>query len=96
MTASDETRHEVAVETALMNANASQLRGELRRRAAVTSHYDDMTGQYIEGSPDSKVEDLDAYAEAVARWQRGDVGEALHHLELALGRDFLGLGELKP
>lgn len=42
------------------------------------------------------VEDLNAFDEAKARWQRGDKREALVQLSYALGRDFSGLGDLRP
>jgi hypothetical protein len=42
------------------------------------------------------VEDLDDLQDASDWWRRGDRREALHYLELALGRDFLGLGDLRP
>ncbi len=42
------------------------------------------------------VEDLDDLQNASDWWRRGDKREALHHLELALGRDFIGLGDLRP
>jgi len=39
---------------------------------------------------------LNSLAEALARWRRGDVREALHQLEHALGTDFHGLGDITP
>lgn len=42
------------------------------------------------------VEGLDDLESASDWWRRGDKREALHYLELALGRDFDGLGDLKP
>lgn len=32
---------------------------------------------------------------AVAAWRQGRATDALHHLENALGREFIGLGDLK-
>lgn len=39
----------------------------------------------------AEIEDSNAFDEARHRWQRGDKREALHYLEIALGRDFYGL-----
>lgn len=42
------------------------------------------------------IDDVGALEEAADWWRRGDRREALHYLEIALGRDFDGLGDLRP
>lgn len=91
------TQHELAVDVALNGASAEQLRRALKRklndlRKPVIDDLDD----FHPPDPDTKIEDVDALAEAGHRWRRGDRREALHHLELALGREFCGLGDLRP
>lgn len=86
-----------AVSRALILAPASALRAALkdRLREAASRAADNFTGDFIDPD-DGMIEDRDALDEAVARWRRGEKREALHHLENALGRDFAGLGDLKP
>jgi hypothetical protein len=43
-----------------------------------------------------EVDSPDDLITAAAWWGRGDKREALHFLEYALGRDFMGIGELRP
>lgn len=93
---STETKARPPVEVVLDVASAYQLREAIRRRAVKNAHYDAEMGGFIDPDTDSKVEDIAALDEAVARWRRGDRREALHYLELALGRDFIGLGDLRP
>lgn len=38
--------------------------------------------------------DMSQLDKASARFKRGEYSDALYHLEAALGRDFLGLGDL--
>lgn len=48
-------------------------------------------------SPDGyEFDDHAAIESAADWWRRGDRREALHYLEIALGSDFHGLGDLKP
>jgi hypothetical protein len=49
-----------------------------------------------EEAAEPEVESPEDMIEAACRWQRGERKEALHYLEYALGRDFLGLGDMKP
>lgn len=86
-----------AVSRVLILAPASALRAALkdRLREAASRATDNFTGDFIDPD-DGMIEDRDALDEAVARWRRGEKREALHHLENAPGRDFAGLGDLKP
>lgn len=96
MSVQPETRREFAIFDALKGADAEQLRRELRRRAVAAALAPDGQGEFIEPSTDQLVDDPEAYANAINYWNRGNRREALHHLELALGRDFIGLGDLRP
>lgn len=90
-----DARMEVSISQALRSADAAQLRRALRVKLIAAMPAVDDSGDYID--PDlGAIEDRDALDEAVARWRRGEKREALHHLENALGRDFAGLGDLKP
>lgn len=77
-------------------ANADQLRGELRRRLLEEARDKQYAGDWIGAPPIHADIDEDALDEATARWRRGERREALHYLEQALGRDFSGLGDLRP
>lgn len=91
------TQHELAVDTALSDASAEQLRRALKRKLNDLRKPDvDDLDDFYAPDPDTKIEDTDALLEASHRWRRGERREALHHLELALGRDFDGLGDLRP
>lgn len=90
------TVRDTAVYDALQNASAQQLRNALRRQLLDVTGDDD-TGDFVPfGSDDPCLEDTAAFEEARARWQRGDRQEALHYLEIALGSDFRGLGDIVP
>ena len=95
MSVSDATKTEMKVDDALRGASAEQLRRAMRTKLVTASHYDDMQGQFINPDDDSRVEDIESLKNAQDYWRRGDKREAPHHLELALGRDFIGLGELR-
>jgi len=96
MSVSAETRYDLSVDQALDKASAEQLRRAIARRAEIRAGGIDDFGEFIEPDGDTAVEDTESLDEARARWRRGDRREALHYLELALGRDFDGLGDLKP
>lgn len=96
MSAALETKKEAVLFAALQSANAAQLRQAFKRKLAAEQKRGDLTDEdYIYPEP-GPIDDEDALEEARARWSRGEHREALHHLELALGRDFFGLGDLTP
>lgn len=61
--------------------------------ASIEGDWIDVSAPYGVTTREINVVDLD---EAAARWSRGERKEALHWLELALGREFDGLGDLTP
>ena len=84
----------IAPENSLENVTTKQLASELRRRIPQAGFDEEDIAGYLT-QEDGPIEDADALAEATHRWQRREYGEALHYLEIALGRDFMGLGDLK-
>ncbi len=50
----------------------------------------------VEEIETAELDDPEALSQACDWWKRGDPREALHYLEYALGRDFSGLGDLRP
>lgn len=96
MSATAETRNELAIDTALQNANADQLRRALQRQLRRQQLVPDDEDWHQFDPETGPIEDTEALDEAAIRWRRGERREALHHLEIALGRDFSGLGDLQP
>lgn len=68
---------------------------EIARRVKRGTFDEDML-ERLEIEAGKGVENLDDLQSAADWWRRGDRREALHFLELALGRDFDGLGDLRP
>ena len=99
MSALPSTRYAVAVDEALREASAEQLRRALKNRTLDAARQRALNideGDYVPPDDDTKIEDVAALDEAAVRWRRGDKREALHHLEYALGREFTGLSDLRP
>jgi len=73
---------------------------ELKRRLVESEidpdRFDPELEELLEQRGGEGVESPDDLATAADWWRRGDKREALHFLEYALGRDFSGLGDLKP
>ena len=97
MTATDVEKAQAAAAPAskLSEFSNRELMGEVRLRYA-EGKIDDERFQVLDFYEDDGIEDGNARVAAVHRWKRGERRETLHQLELALGRDFIGLGEIKP
>ena len=88
----------------LLHVPMEMLAAEVRRRinnGAWSAYAGDSVKQGLYGSEqwDDEVRDAahdQGVLTALAYWRRGDKREALHQLENALGRDWIGLGDLKP
>lgn len=76
----------------LANCSNSDLLLEVGRR--IGSHALELA-QVIDAAGYDEVDVL-ALADARDWWRRGDKREALHYLDIALGREFSGLADLKP
>jgi hypothetical protein len=82
-----------ADETGAMSNRA--LMAEVRRRYA-RGEIRDNRFDFLHSYDFEGIEDAHALTEAVHRWQRREYRETLYQLERALGRDFMGLGDMKP
>jgi len=87
----------------LVRFENAELIEELNRRIGVGKiEQQELIEEWADGDPEVDADDgpeVDyppALVDAADWWQRGDRREALHYLEIALGRDFSGLGDLKP
>lgn len=81
-------------QSVLESASNDRLLKEVARRYA-QDEIEDEALAFLRDDDFGEIEANDL-TEAAARWSRGDVRETLRFLERALGRDFLGLGEIKP